>query len=244
MTKRETLMEQEYFDKWVAYERGRLQEMEAKLAASTAPPANKAKYRYSMFRKEYELLVLRYSQGEAISALKDAFPAVIGRLESYHTEGPHEGFSIQEEIDEYVTALWLVSLALLFEVDDPLFERLVNLIGNEGSDRLYERLVGTRIKNRPQAEKLLYPKPYRLLNDAIDAPAGSQPRLMAEFLKVWYPAMKKAYWYESHHGPDGGGFFGYWCIEAAGVVKAFRIDDSAFRDSAYYPKDLVTAGPE
>src|SRR5215471_11218364 len=106
MTKREPLMDQAYFDKWVAYDRERLKEMEDKLAASTAPPANKAKYRYSMFRKEYELLVLRYSQGETFSALKEAFPAVVGRLESYYADGPHEGFSFQEEIDEYVTALW------------------------------------------------------------------------------------------------------------------------------------------
>jgi hypothetical protein len=31
-------------------------------------------------------------------------------------------------------------------------------------------------------------------------------------------------------GP-GGGFFGYWAIEAAGVVKAFHIDGSSFRDA-------------
>jgi len=48
--------------------------------------------------------------------------------------------------------------------------------------------------------------------------------------------------HDSHKGPAGGGFFRYWAIEAAGVVAAFRIDDSTFRDLPCYPKDLADHG--
>lgn len=33
--------------------------------------------------------------------------------------------------------------------------------------------------------------------------------------------------HECHKGPKDGGFFGFWSIEAAGVVKAFAMDDQS-----------------
>lgn len=65
---------------------------------------------------------------------------------------------------------------------------------------------------------------------------------MTRFLKAWYPALHEVGWHASHKGPDGGGFFSYWAIEAAGVATVFGIDDSAFRDLPYYPKDLADHG--
>jgi hypothetical protein len=64
-------------------------------------------------------------------------------------------------------------------------------------------------------------------------------RLMAKFLTAWRPGMSKTYWRDCHRGPEGGGYFGYWCFETAGAVRVFVMDDSAFRDNVYYPKDLA-----
>jgi hypothetical protein len=242
MEKREPLMDQGYFDRWVAYRRERIREMEAKVAASSAPPANKARYRFSIFREHYQLLILRYSQGESVAALAEFFPRVVESLEAYEPADGAPRIDFRESVDDYVTALWLVSLALLFEADDELFGRLLSLNGNEGRDQLYERLVAARAADRRPARELLYPKPYKLLLDAADAPAGERAGPVAELLRVWYPSLKDAYWHESHRGPDGGGFYGYWCIEAAGAVKAFGIDDASFRDMRYYPKDLAAHG--
>lgn len=246
MEKREPLMDQAYFDRWVAYTRGNLADMEATIAASNAPAANKARYRYSIFREHYEHLILRYSQGESVAALAEFFPRVVESLEAYEPVGGEKRIDFRESVEAYESALWLVSLALLFEVDDELFGRLLDLLDNEGEDELYERLVAARAPGRREARALLYPKPYKLLLRAADAPAGEREQFVAEFLRVWYPSMKDAYWHETHKGaerPDGGGFFGYWCIEAAGAVKAFDIDDTTFREMRYYPKDLTHPGP-
>lgn len=240
MEKREPLMDQAYFDRWVAYDQERLPEMEAKIAASTAPPANKARYRYSIFRTHYEFLILRYSRGEEIAALAEFFPRVVESLERFEPEDGQKRLNFRESLEEYEVALWLVSLALIFEVEDALFERLLALIDNDGQDQLYELLVGVRVGNRPPAGRLLYPRPYQLLFDATQAAPPARAKLIGDFLRTWYPEMRDAYWHESHRGPDGGGFFGYWCIEAAGVVKAFDIDDTSFRRMRHYPKDLLT----
>ncbi|HEX7315413.1 MAG TPA: PoNe immunity protein domain-containing protein [Pyrinomonadaceae bacterium] len=242
MEKREPLMDQAYFDARVAYNRERLKSMEELYATLTTPAANKARYRYSIYRKHFEFLILRYSRGEPVAELAEFFPRVVENLEAYEPPDGEKRLDFHENIDEYEDALWLVSLALLFEVDDDLFERLLALIDNEGEDELYERLVGARAPGRRAASALLYPKPYKLLLRATEASAGEREAFVAEFLRVWYPSMADAYWHESHRGPDGGGFFGYWCIEAAGAVRAFGIDDASFREMRHYPKDLVSPG--
>jgi hypothetical protein len=63
---------------------------------------------------------------------------------------------------------------------------------------------------------------------------------MTRFLTAWYPSMHKTYWHDCHKGPEGGGYFGYWCFEAAGAVRTCGLDDHAFRDNLYYPKDMAS----
>ena len=242
MTKREPLMEQSYFDRDVDYVETRIPEMEMKIKnAVLATPKDRAGYYYSIFLKCYQLLILKYSQGEAVENLKPLFPKIVDALGNYQSqdEGEPVRFNFQRHIEEYVVPLWLISLGIIFEIEDELFEKLVNLIGNEGEDLVYEKLVGTRIGGRKQTDKVLYPKPYQFLRGTIEAAPEHQGKIMTEFLKDWYPAMKQAYWYECHKEKEGGGFFGYWSIEAAGIVKAFNIDDTEFREMPYYPKDLI-----
>jgi hypothetical protein len=153
----------------------------------------------------------------------------------------HQEVDLKKSFDDYNTALWLLSFALIFKVDDGTFAALLECIGRPGQDALLERLIGTRIPGRPATSQLLWPNPYETLLKAIDASGAEQAKLMEKFLKTWYAAMGKlgAYWYDTHKKKDGG-FLGYWSIEAAGVVSAFGIDDQPFRNMPYYPKDLVS----
>ena len=108
-------------------------------------------------------------------------------------------------------------------------------IGNIGKDAIFERLVATRVKIRPLGSTLAFPALYQSLYEAIDATEPERSKLVCQFLTEWYGNMKPMYWYDCHKGPEGGGFFGYWALEVAGVVKAFDIDDSAFSDLPHYP---------
>lgn len=238
-------MDQAYFDGEVEYQLGSLASSEEALKTPGQGSAeDEAIFVYSIFRKRYELLILRYSRGEDIAAIAEDFPAVVGAWQRYLKMEGRQDSPMSEDINEYVCALWLVSLAILFKAKQDVFESLVRCMGAPGQDALLERLIATRVTNRPSAAGLLFPKPYEALLQAISASPAEQPTLFKKFLKAWYPAMGAldAYWHDSHKGPDGGGFFGYWCIEAAGVVAAFKIDDSAFRNAPYYPSDLAAAG--
>jgi len=255
VTKREPLQSQEYFDKWVAYDRAKIQEMQSKLPGLTSPLPNRSRYAYSIYHKVYELPILLYSAGAPIDEVRSAFSHVVDSWGTYEaladqaypeSEKPQRPTFVASQ-EMYVTALWILSLALVFEVDDQTFSRLVQLAdgkgkgNNEGQDLLYEKLVSFRLPGRKPANKLLYPKPYKLLYDAFAAQGEDRTELFKQFLKQWYPDAKGAYWHDSHKSRTGEGFFGYWAIEAAGAAKAMKADDSSFREMPYYPGDLPTA---
>ena len=241
MAKREPLMDAAYFEQTIAHIEKTALRFEAIVDKPDTKPEQRKKLLYSLFRDSYELLIARYSAGEPFADLRPAFANIVQRRERHQQELGRLGVDFAAG-DDYVTSLWLVSLGILLQVDLPLFERLLACIGNQGKDQLFERLVATRVSGRPAVASLVFPKTYQVLYDAILAADPEKPKLMATFLKSWYPAMGKLkiYWHDSHKGPEGGGFFGYWCIEAAGVVKAFSINDETFRDLPHYPKDMVS----
>jgi hypothetical protein len=239
--KREPLMDQAYFDQAVAYNIRTINEFEDILKTSTSPPANRARLAYSLFRKRFQFPILLYSQGDSWMEIAKVIPAAIKAWDRYLGMEEHELHNMTESFDDYIMALWLLSLALLFKVDDETFAVLLHCFGEPGQDILLEKLIATRVSNRPNGARVLWPKPYELLLQVINAPVSDRAKHFQKFLETWYSETGKhdAYWHDNHKGKDGGGFFGYWCIEAAGVVSAFGIDDSSFRDVPYYPKDLV-----
>ncbi|WP_446808823.1 PoNe immunity protein domain-containing protein [Methylomonas sp. 2BW1-5-20] len=234
-------MSEEYFFERNAYLEKRIPEMEQKLAASNAPLQKKMTYQYSLFRETYQHLLIRYSLGDDFLKLDVYFGRILSALEKYRNiavEVAKPGqytFPKFSELEDYVVSMWLISLAIALNVDETKFIRLINCIGNIGKDALFERLVATRVKSRPIASTLVFPEIYQSLYEAIDATEPERSKLVCQFLTGWYENMKPTYWYDCHKGPEGGGFFGYWALEVAGVVKAFDIDDSAFCDFAHYP---------
>jgi len=240
MTKREPLMDEGYFEQTIAHIEKTAVRFEAIVEKPDTKPEQRKRLLYSLFRDSYELLLARYSAGEPVADLRAGFETVVRRRERHQQELGRLGNDFSA-IDDYVTSLWLVSLGLLLDVGQPIFERLLGCIGNAGRDQLFERLVATRVLGRTEGNTVLFPKPYQTLCDAAKAAGAGRSNLVADFLKSWYPALGKLkiYWHDCHKGPEGGGFVGYWCLEAGAVVKAFGIDDSEFRERPYYPKDLV-----
>jgi hypothetical protein len=211
-------------------------------------PKYDAQFVFKIFIQRYELLIAQYSRGDDLEDLCPMLPELIGtwewarreELKVFNETEMHGRHGFDVNLRAYNLALWMVSIFICLQADAPLFDRLLALIGNEGEDQLYERLVATQRPGRKAANKLLYPKPYLPLYQAIDPqPKAERDKRLAKFIGTWYAGMKGTYWHDSHKGKDGGGYFGYWCFEAAGVVRAFELDDTAMRDSVYYPKDMA-----
>jgi hypothetical protein len=61
---------------------------------------------------------------------------------------------------------------------------------------------------------------------------------MATYLDEWYHASRREP-YVNQHGEGDVDVYGYWSWEAAATMVALGIDDSSYRDMAFYPKDLA-----
>ena len=100
------------------------------------------------------------SRGEPIVALRAAFPRVVDSLEEYqqHAGKAANDFSY---FNAYVYALWIVSLAILLDVGDAEWHRVIKDLGNEERDALFDRLVALRIPDRVPTTTLMYPRALR-----------------------------------------------------------------------------------
>ena len=240
---RDTLMPADYFDRSISFKQQAVREDENDILASPAQFVRLDSVAVSLLFYRRNLWMAKYSRGYPLEELRNDFPAIVKDWEYLRQVDTTDRFpnSLKDSLDNYVTSLWLLSQAHLVRVEQSVFLRLLACIGHEGQDLLFERLVAAIVPGigRKPAEQLLYPKAYQPLYEALDAAPAAQPALLRQFLKHWYKRMSKAGWHDGHKGPKGGGYFGYWCWEAAGVAGAFGIDDSSFRDMPYYPKDLA-----
>ena len=76
---------------------------------------------------------------------------------------------------------------------------------------------------------------FSKLYKVIESEPEQRPNLVKAYLEAWY----KLEGSPDYHLMDTDAYIGYWCWEAALVVKLYDIDDSSFIDHEYYPKDLV-----
>lgn len=149
----------------------------------------------------------------------------------------------------------MIGLALALDIPDAQWTRLIALVGNEGEDRLLDRIIASRHPDRKIGPDLLYPKPYARLLKAVDAPATTQPSLLKTFVEHWYADVRTGaksgsdpraasyrhpYWYTyGDNNFEGGAYFGRWSVEAVAAVKAFGMDDSLCLGLEHYPGDLL-----
>ena len=219
MKNRDGLMPAEYFDHSIALKANAIIDLQQTalnpegITQMDALAAFIALYRHNAW-------MAKYSRGYPLEELRTDFLAIVSDWEYIRqadTVGTYTN-SLNESFDDYVDSMWLLSQAYLVGVEQAVLLRLLACIGSEGQDLLFERLVAGIVPGigRKPAEKLLYPKAYQPLYDALDAAPDAQPALVREFLKHWYKRMSKAGWHDGHKGPKGGGYTGYWCWEVAG----------------------------
>ena len=238
MMKREPLMDEIYFAHRIQRLDENVEDQNRKLREQPEIYVKPAIFLYTNFRSRYQQVFLGYCLGEHISVLASRFAAAVDSYEVYVSRVKN-GRPDLSDLDNYVVSLWLISFALIFHVDESLWQRLLACIDNEGRDALFEALVANRTPSRQKTSALLHPKIFQPLYDSIATVDEQRSALVQKYLKTWYKAFKDTYWIDTHKFPAGGGFFGYWAVEVAGVVKAFGMDDSAFREMPYYPRDLI-----
>lgn len=210
--------------------------------------------------EQLDLLLLRYSAGHPVAVLKPHLLRLLAlweRSEQLAAAAWDEAQTAarsrwEGNISFYNRCFWLVGLALALELEEAPWQRLLQLMGNEGQDALLDRVIATRQPGRKVGTVLCHPKPYARLLAVLEGAQDRQPALLRDFVMHWYAELdrppktgmsrmtnldERPYWYANHEGVSS--YFGYWCVEAVAVVKAFGVEDSLCLGLPLYPGDLL-----
>ena len=257
---RDSLTTVPHWDKWIDFLHDRINQMLKKCKETPGDPRYRPQYVFELARNHWELMLMRYSRGDAKDELPKYFSGLLDAWEESERLGKdvftHEQQLMRRSwklnLDFYIVCFWLVGFALALEIPDDQWRRLIDLIGNEGEDVLLDRVIAYRDCDRKIGTELRHPQPYKRLLDAVDASASDQPKMLRLFVENWYreldrppkkggvPAIyDRPYWYGFDENLEGGAYFGFWCVEAAAAVKAFNLDDSLCAGLKHYPWDLV-----
>ncbi|MDD0977004.1 PoNi-like cognate immunity protein [Pseudomonas fontis] len=185
-----------------------------------------------------QLLIQLYSGGASINELEPYAKHTFDQFERHKLDFPNSSLKPWEP-DAYQYILWLLSLAVLFDMPERVsnIAALVGSSAEDGHDLLLSQLFA-RAGTHVAGGTLIHQKPYLELQHALNSRADEQQQLMCRYLKNWYKNMKNCFWYGLDKINDSG-FFGYWAFEAGMVTVLWDIDDTVYRDLPYYPKDLV-----
>ncbi len=244
---RDTVKPIDYFDKWIEFERKQIANITAWLNSDGASkPEGAVLAAYQRVRANLHVLIMRYSRGDQLAELtcelKQLLPMVADLRRRLEILPPDSGRYRKQfevlDLDNYQLRLWLIAFSVNLSLSEEDVDTLVTFIGNEGEDVLLDRLVNRIRPGRKIGTELHFARPFQLLLVALDASGAQQGAMMLKFLKAWYPACKRAYWYNNAEGDDRG-YVGYWCFEAAAAVKLFGIEHQSFREHPHYPADLL-----
>jgi len=242
---RDKLKDTAYFDKNIKYSIGvtekRINKLNSNKQLSTD---SKMMNSFRITSNSVAVLCERYSRGDDLNEFKaHLFTALEYRQQQKHfadllpakEQKSRLGW---EEIREDYLEDWLdwLSYAYCLNMGQDYYQQVLTLMGNEGLDALFDTVaVKMGRSERVVAPSLLFKKRFGKLYKVIEAEDDKRPALMLAYLDAWYKLIGSP----DYHLMDTDAYDGYWCWEAALIVKLYGIDDSAFIDHQYYPKDLV-----
>lgn len=248
-----------HWNKWVEYGANRLAKEWESIRSPSQNPIYDPQYTFDTAKNHLRHILRRYSRGDPIAELDQHFSGMLDAWElsnrlsddicrEHNLKSCRDWTFDLGNLNHYNWCFWLVALALLLEVPDEQWQRLLALVDGEGRDELLDRVIATRTPARPIGTTLLHPKPYARLLEAIKAPEGERSTLLKEFVTHWYAELARRgsdelWWYiygdPIKHPLSMGSYFGRWCLEAAAAAKMFTLDDSACLGHEHYPGDFL-----
>lgn len=186
-----------------------------------------------------EILLATYSAGKEIGAVKDEYLATIDLL--LNTTHDYRCY--------YVERIWLLSIGIMFDIDDEKFQALANYFSKHISDEndyLVDYLINYRIPSwRIKSKDFYDDRPYAFLGKVVSSAQSGDldqsKKYMQEYItKKWYRGHSDTAWYNDHtEGGPNNPHTGYWSFESGALVKILGLDDSGWEDLQYYPYDMV-----
>ena len=179
-----------------------------------------------------EKFIALYSSGEEINnEMKEVYFKWLEKAEI-----------VSNDEYSYVDLLWLVSIAILLDLQEELSERLSAMAKKlKMNDGFIEYLLNPSAENLKNLSFFMA-KPYSEWGKIVTAPDHKKITLIKKYLtSKWYRSHDEEGWYDSHLFNEDI-YSGYWSFESGAMVKVLGLDDSELKDVPYYPYDLVHAG--
>lgn len=182
---------------------------------------------------EYDNLIAEYSMGENIERILLRYVNVVSLME----------IAWKKE-NGYTLLLGMISIAIMLEVDDLIFDRLVHIVKKDNlSDFLVSYLIAYRKQNLVICTNKFYHEiPYRNVLDILNKNRINKEdailRIKKYLTKEWYRGHSSTGWYNIHK-INIYVYSGYWSFESGALVKVLGLDDSILKGQPYYPYDMV-----
>ncbi|WP_282917789.1 PoNe immunity protein domain-containing protein [Porphyromonas macacae] len=193
----------------------------------------------SIFYNRISLLLSTYSVGKQINEVKKEYLATVEAI---------VGCDWSPNSD-YTNMLWLLSIGVIFNIEDSVFNKLVCLVEQHNpNDYLIDFLINYRFSSWQRVSKnFFWCRPYSFLEQIIILTQSgqklqAQEKLLEYLKKKWYRGNSDEAWYNDHKVTEKSKDFphdGYWSFESGALVKILGLDDSLLKSQQYYPYDMV-----
>ena len=227
---RDFLMNEQYFSEYIQEETKRINKFMSKLENNEVKEDRIYPVKKKIDSMKFGLLIAKYSLGEDIYKLKEDFIELLNDMPLFWNKD-----------SSYVDMLWMMSLAILFDVNTEQFNILADLVKKYNfNDALLDFFINFKSNGIVTKTNTisLFGAPYDKLLTVINDDANCIDGIKEYLEKYWYIGHKKMGWYDIHKAKEKL-YYGYWSFETGAITKIFDLDDNRLKDVKYYPYDLV-----
>lgn len=227
---RDALMNEQYFSEYIQEETQRLDKFASKLQNNEVREDRIYSVRKKVDAIKFGLLVAKYSYGEDVGKLESEFIELLNDMPLYWDEN-----------SSYVDMLWMMSMAVLFDVSKEQFCVLSDLVEKYNrNDAVLKFLTNYKVHGVVGEIEghFSFGFPYDKLAGIVEDKKNCTDWLKEYLQKYWYIGHKDMGWYDIHKAKEKL-YYGYWSFEAGAIAKILNIDDDGLKNIRYYPYDLV-----
>ncbi|QND51891.1 DUF1911 domain-containing protein [Phyllobacterium sp. 628] len=205
---------------------------------------DKMRWAFAKNMEYQEKIVAMYTRGDVIADINivyleflDDFWALV---DIAHKDIGYVKENYAYSLDKYYR---IMAWAILFNVDLERRKEFVEDLDFFGQQKPGDIMLSKAgLIDRQSVDRLGGKSAFEPLLQALETEnSGQQEVAISQFLKNWYPTLRKmnVAWIDNHKSKHDT-YFGYWCFEAAAAVKVLGLDPDVFKNTPYFPYDLVS----
>ena len=183
-----------------------------------------------IYHSQEDVLLATYSVGYPLETFKEEYIVFVESL-----------IPVWHKNSGYVQMLWALSIGILLEIDDEVFDKLVDLVRKDDPvDYQIDYLIHYRQPDWAIRDDFMFPRPYVFTEKITQAESSTEATELLQFYleKEWYQGHRDMGWYDLHKR-NIDNYVGYWSFESGAICKIMGLNPEDFKELDYFPYDLV-----